>query len=397
MNLLPEKWNVNPQHFWLRGEHPDEPVSFDPDLGLWNVYGYPEAVEILGDFKSFSSNTTRLLPTEVDESLNDGVLFQMDPPQHRKLRKLVSHAFSPKTVANLEPRINRLAHELLDKAAERDRLELVSDLAYPLPVIVIAELLGIPGSDRDLFKAWVDRLFESTGQFSLVNHDEDQERALQTQLDVTKDMTDYLRGHVTERRQEPREDLLTGLVQAEVDGERLTDQQIVTFANILLVAGHITTTMLLGNTVLCLDAHPEAFAEVRANRSALPGVIEESLRFFTPFTAAARATATEVEIAGVRVPADQMLMVWVAAANRDGRQFADPDVFDPSRDPNPHLGFGRGMHFCLGASLARVEARIALNVLLDRFPTLHTAPEEPPAFVVSPEMSGVHTLPLLTG
>ncbi|MCK2216164.1 cytochrome P450 [Actinomadura sp. ATCC 31491] len=392
MTVLTDRWNVNPRHFWLRGEKPEQPVAFDPALGIWNVYGYPEAVAVLGDPKTFSSDTTRLVAADLDPSLNDGVLFQMDPPAHRKLRNLVSHAFSPKIVAGLEPRISGLTAELLDEAAERGRLELVGDLAYPLPVIVIAELLGVPASDRDLFKGWVDRLFESTHQFSMA----EEPQGLETHLEITKAMTGYLREHAVERRRRPREDLLSELVLAEVDGERLNDNQIVNFANILLMAGHITTTMLLGNTVLCLDAHPEWFAAVRADRSVLPAALEETLRYFSPFTAAARSTTAATELAGHTVPADQMIMVWVAAANRDGRQFPDPDVFDPSRDPNPHLGFGRGVHFCLGAPLARIEARIALEVLLERHPVLRTDPGDPPSFVPAPDMSGVERLPLLT-
>ncbi|GAA2699984.1 cytochrome P450 [Nonomuraea recticatena] len=392
MTVLTDRWNVNPQHFWLRGEKPEQPVAYDPALGLWNVYGYPEAVAVLGDPKTFSSDTTRLVAADIDPSLNDGVLFQMDPPEHRKLRNLVSHAFSPKIVAGLEPRISGLTTELLDEAAERGRLELVGDLAYPLPVIVIAELLGVPASDRDLFKGWVDRLFESTHQFSMA----EEPAGLETHLEITAAMTGYLREHAVERRRRPREDLLSELVLAEVDGERLNDNQIVNFANILLMAGHITTTMLLGNTVLCLDAHPEWFAAVLADRSRLPAALEETLRYFSPFTAAARSTTTEAEVAGHTIPADKMIMVWVAAANRDGRQFPEPDTFDPSRDPNPHLGFGRGVHFCLGAPLARIEARIALEVLLERHPVLRTDPDDPPSFVPAPDMSGVERLPLLT-
>jgi hypothetical protein len=396
MTTLADQWGIHPQQFWLRGHQPEQPIQFDEKMGLWNVYGYPEALEILSDSRTFSSDVTRLFPVVADESLTEGNLLQMDPPDHRKLRTLVSHAFTPKIVADLEPRISQLTHELLDAVAEKDQLELVADLAYPLPVIVIAELLGVPSSDRDLFKHWVDKMFESTNQVSLLDDSGEQEREFQAQLEQLQPMLDYLREHATERRRKPRQDLLTQLVQAEVDGERLTDNQVVNFANVLLVAGHITTTMLLGNTVLCLDAHPDQAARVRGDRSTMPAAIEESLRFFSPFAVVARSTTTEVDIAGQRVPPDQLLMVCIAAANRDRRQFAHPDVFDPARDPNPHLGFGRGIHFCLGAPLARLEGRIALNILLDRFPGLRTDPGNPPTFMPSPNITGVRTLPLRT-
>lgn len=387
---------MDPQHFWLLGKKPEQPVGFDEERGVWNVYGHSEAAEILSDPKTFSSNVGRLLPIELDEAFVEGDLTQMDPPDHRKLRRLVSHAFTPKIVADLEPRIAGLTHELLDAVADRDRFELVADLAYPLPVIVIAELLGVPSSDRDLFRKWAEEQLSGGRQLSVVDPGEQQRREFEEQVQSFAEILDYLREHAAERRRRPRQDLLTQLVQAEVDGERLSDNEVVNFANLLLVAGHITTTMLLGNTVLCLDANPEQAARVRADRALVPGAIEESLRLLTPFALTYRATTTESEIGGRRVPADQVLSVWLSAANRDGQQFADPDVFDPARDPNPHLGFGRGIHFCLGAPLARLEGRIALNILLDRFPRLRADPENPPVLMPGTDLIGPKSLPLLT-
>ncbi|MFF4600525.1 cytochrome P450 [Amycolatopsis sp. NPDC001319] len=396
---LPEAWTIHEGQFWLRGERPENPVEFKPELGTWNVYGHPEALEILSDPATFSSDTARLLPEKTlgdTKELSAGNLLQLDPPLHNKMRKLVSRAFTPKVVADLEPRIAELTHELLDEAAGRDHLELVADLAYPLPVIVIAELLGVPASDRHLFREWVDRLFESPEQFSLTDDSEEQQKRLKDQLAVSRKFTDYLGEHADERRRNPREDLLTKLVEAEVDGERLTRSEIVNFAQVLLLAGHITTTMLLGNTVLCLDAFPEWDARVRADRSLLAPVIEESLRYLSPFGAVARVTNREVAVGGTTIPADQMLMVWVAAANRDPRVFAEPDSFDPTREDiaHAHLAFGRGIHFCIGAPLARLEGRTALNILLDRYPSLRTIPGEPPAFQPNPAMTGVTKLPL---
>ncbi|MGH3625753.1 MAG: cytochrome P450 [Sciscionella sp.] len=400
MTTLVDTWGVHEQQFWLRGKVPAEPVRFEPETGMWNVYGYHEILEILSDPDTFSSDTTRLLPDVMQKAdlkqLSEGNLVQMDPPEHRKLRKLVSHAFTPKVVADLEPRIAALTNELLDEVTTSDRMELVADLAYPLPVIVIAELLGVPSSDRHLFKQWVDKMLQNSSQFSLVNHDEEQERMLETAMEQNKHLTDYLGEHAAERKRHPREDLLTKLVEAEVDGERLTETGVANFANILLIAGHITTTMLLGNTVLCLDSNPEQAARVHADRSMIPSAIEESLRFFSPFAALGRATNREVEIGDTPVPADALLMVWIAAANRDPRQFTDPNVFNPARDPNPHLGFGRGIHFCIGAPLARLEGRVALGILLDRFPALRTDPQALPEFIPSPNMTGVRKLPLLT-
>lgn len=394
MTTLADTWGIHEQQFWLRGEIPAEPVAFDAEVGMWNVYGYPEALQVLGDPGTFSSNTKRLVP-DIDMS-TEGNIVQMDPPEHKKLRTLVTHAFTPRVVADLEPRIARLTHELLDAVADRGRMELVADLVYPLPVIVIAELLGVPSSDRNLFKQWVDKMLESAERVSLGDRSEKQQEMIDVAVEQNQHLKDYLGAHAAERRRRPREDLLTKLVEAEVDGERLSEEEVVNFADILLIAGHITTTLLLGNTVLCLDREPEQAAQVRADRALVPTAIEESLRFLSPFAAVGRATSREAEIGGTTVPADQMLMVWIAAANRDPRQFADPDTFDVTRHPNPHLGFGRGIHFCIGAPLARLEGRVAVNILMDRFPGLRTDPDAPPQFQPNPGMTGVRTLPLLT-
>ncbi|SFW89040.1 cytochrome P450 [Amycolatopsis australiensis] len=396
-----DTWGLHESQFWLRGKQPEKRVEFAAELGMWNVYGHPEIEEILRDPATYSSDTTRLVPKELMpeadlETLSAGNLLQLDPPLHNKMRKLVSRAFTPKVVADLEPRIAAITHEMLDAVSTPGRLELVADLAYPLPVIVIAELLGVPPGDRYLFKGWVDKMFESSEQLSLVKKDEKQDEAIKKSLAGQQALRDYLGGHVDERRERPREDLLTKLVEAEVDGERLSRDEVVNFANILLLAGHITTTMLLGNSVLCLDTHPEWDERVRADRSLVPPMIEESLRYLTPFAAVARTTVREVELGGATVPADQLLMVWVAAANRDERVFAEPDRFDPLRDPNPHLAFGRGIHFCIGAPLARLEGRVALNILFDRYPALRTIQGEPPKFQVNPNMTGVRELPLTT-
>ncbi|MFE0102560.1 cytochrome P450 [Streptomyces sp. NPDC059009] len=396
MTSLAEQWAIHPHHTWLHGQRPEHPVQFDEQAQMWNVYGYDEAQEIFADPVTFSSNTAGLLSVEVDPALMEGNVLQMDPPGHQKLRELVSSAFTPKMIAALEPRIAELTHQLLDQVQGQDRIELVGDLAYPLPVIVIAELLGVPASDRDLFRGWVERAMEASDELLKTERGEEQERALEVQMAESMKLLDYLRGHVAERRRSPREDLLTKLVEAEIDGQRLNDNEVVNFANVLLVAGHITTTMLIGNTVLCLDANPEQDALLRADRSRLPGVIEESLRFLSPFTLALRGATKEVEVGGRRIPPGQMIMLWLSAANRDPRQFERPDVFDPTRTPNAHLGFGRGVHFCLGAPLGRLEGRIVMDILLDRFPVLRTDPATPPAFMQAEHLTGVKSLPLHT-
>lgn len=400
LTLLADQWGAPPAHFWLRGTRPERPVVLDERTGIWNVYGYPEIVEVFSDPVTYSSDTFRRLAPDVPDYDKSGLLTQMDPPVHRKLRQLVGRAFTPRLVAGLAPRIGALTHELLDRADDRGALELVDDLAYPLPVTVIAELLGVPASDRPLFRQWSEESFpreqrptagEGGGGGEVFGADE-----VAAALDLGRRMNEYFAEHADDRRRHPREDLLTLLVQAEVDGERLSSVAVGNLAQLLLIAGHVTTTMLLGNTVLCLDAHPEYGEALRRDPTGLPAVIEESLRLFTPFQLFYRATTQESELGGQRVPAGQALALWVGAANRDERVFGGPDDFRPGRDPNPHLAFGRGIHFCLGAPLARLEGRIALGILLERYPDLRTDPDNPPVLMADPELTGARKLPLLT-
>ncbi|MEH1123483.1 cytochrome P450 [Micromonospora sp. CPCC 206061] len=392
-------WRTHETQFWLRGEQPEKPVCFDESAGLWHVYGYPEVQAALADPATFSSDLLRITPEHrrpraegKDVSL-DGMITLMDPPQHTKLRKLVTAAFAPRAVASLEPQIAALTNELLDEAGT-ERLELVTDLAFPLPVIVIADILGVPREDRDLFQKWVAGMFERNNQPSQLEQSEERRQEVQKHTDSMLQFRAYIAEHAAERRKKPREDLLTTLVVAEIDGKPLTDDQVVNFAFPLLIAGHLNTTMLLGNTVLCLDAFPEVQDRVRADRSIIPAVIEESMRFLTPFAALSRATTREVELGGEKIPADQMLMVWLATANRDPRVFPNPDTFDPSRGSSAHVAFGWGIHFCLGALLGRVEGRVVLNILLDRYPSLRTIPDEPPEFLAAALLTGLRKLPL---
>ncbi|CAM5563131.1 cytochrome P450 [Streptomyces aurantiogriseus] len=393
---LADRWGVNPAFFWMWGRAPAHPVEVD-DYGICHVHGYPEVLQVLGDHTSFSNDVIGLMAGDtVDPELTEGALLQTDPPEHTKLRRIISKAFTPRMVAALEPRIAEVTHELLDAVAGQDRMEMVDDLTYPMPVIVISELLGVPHSDRELFKKWVDRMASSA--VALTSGDRNPEDDLDPQAAVraVPELLDYLRAHAAERRVTPREDLLTKLVEAEIDGERLSESAVVNFANELLVVGHATTSALLGNALLCLDAHPETMARARADRSLVPAVIEESLRYMSPIAVAYKATVAPTEIAGVRVHPGQMVAVGLAAANRDERQFDHPHVFDPDRPTNPHLGFGRGIHFCLGAPLARLEGRIAVEILLERFPKLRADPDARPEFLPLPHVIATSKLPLLT-
>jgi cytochrome P450 len=335
---------------------------------FWHVFRHADVLRAADDPVAFSSEMSSLNPSMA--RLQRATLTRMDPPEHHKLRRLVSQSFTPRRVADLAPRIAQVACELLDEASGSDQFELVSQFAYPLPVIVIAELLGVPIADRTLFRGWADRLL------SLPRTDIRSERFASTVDEALREMDEYLLGHCRARRQRPGGDLISDLVTAAVGGERLDDEEVVNFSRLLLLAGHITTTLLLGNTMLCLEECREAAAALRADASLIPAALEEVLRFRSPFPQIARSTTRDVEVAGHVIPSRQVVMLWLLSANHDERHFADPERFDVHRHPE-QVAFGHGIHFCLGAPLARLEGRIAVDLLLRRFADIRVTPEVP--------------------
>jgi len=354
---------------WLEQARRHGQVHYDGRQRCWTVLGYPETSAVLADPHTFSSDLGDLIARQEDLDLfQRGNFVRMDPPRHDVLRRLVSQAFTPKVVAGLAPRIAEVTCGLLDSRAGERGFDLIDDLAYPLPVIVIAELLGIPPSDRPLFRRWADGLFErsNAGPDESLSQMMD-EKAVATLAPVMHEMNTYLLEHIRARRAAPADDLTSHLVEAEVEGVRLSDEEIVGFVGLLLLAGHVTTTATLGNTVLCFDDDPDAAAEVRADPALLPAAIEEVLRLRTPFPRLVRQATTDVTVGGADIPAGAIVVAWLAAANRDERVYAEPDRFDIHRTPNPHLAFGHGIHFCLGAPLARLETRIAMGILIERY------------------------------
>jgi cytochrome P450 len=355
---------------WFRRMRDLEPVSWDERYGAWHVFRYPDVAAVLADPATFSSDLTVLLPPQEEiELFSRGNFVRMDAPRHTKLRKLVSKAFTPRVVAELEPRIAAITGELLDAVAGSSPFDLVAALAYPLPVTVIAELVGVPVSDRHRFRQWADALLGEPLPDTLVPDRE----TLQKRGARLRDMIDYLLAHVRQRRAAPTGDLTSTLIAAEVDGGHLDDEEIVGFIGLLLIAGHITTTTLLTNTILCLDENPGAARSLRADPSRIPSALEEVLRYRAPFPRLARLATVDSTVGGCTVRAGQALNLWLGSANRDERQFDQPDRFDIDRNPNPHLSFGHGIHFCLGAPLARLEGRVAMTILLERCPDLAVA------------------------
>jgi cytochrome P450 len=348
------------------------PVFQVPGTDLWMVLDHAGVKRVLTDVESFSSR--------VSATQGHGFewLLFMDPPRHTHLRAIITRAFTPRSIASLEPRIRELSRALLDPLVERGEMDLCLDYSGPLPMQVIAEMIGLPTEDWPRLRRWSEAIMNLA--LTIVG-DGDEARAASDAFAVADDeMRAYLERVGGERRRHPEDDLLTRLVLSEVDGVRLTPEEVVRFIQLLLAAGTETTTNLIGNAILSFIEHPEELARLRAAPELLPTAIEEVLRYRSPAQAMFRATRRDVELSGRVIPAGKMVLVGIGAANRDPEQFRDPDRFDVGRDPNPHIAFGHGIHFCLGAPLSRLEGRIALGDLLGRLTHIErasTGPWEP--------------------
>jgi cytochrome P450 len=360
---------------WYRRMRETDPIHFYPEYRAWQVFRYDDVLRVLSDSAAFSSNISG--GHERQDPLAAS-LVTTDPPRHRQLRNLVTQAFTPRSVAALTDRITTIVNDLLDRVVAQGQMDVVDDLAYPLPVIVIAEMLGIPREDRDRFKAWSDAIVGA----SLGGGNPQAE------------MSAYFLQMIEQRRQEPRDDLISALLNAQIEGVHLTRRELLGFCVLLLVAGNETTTNLIGNAVLCFDEHPEVMAEVRAAPDLIPGAIEEVLRYRSPVQMMYRRVAADVDLDGKPLQAGQMVMAQIGSANRDEAQFPDADRFDIRRAPNRHLAFGHGIHFCLGAPLARLESKIALTLMLDRLPEMHRVRTVALQGLGSPIVYGVKHLPI---
>ncbi|MFC9391988.1 cytochrome P450 [Streptomyces sp. NPDC057027] len=350
--------NPYPYYAKLREAGPVHEVRMPDGFQFWLIVGHEEARAALADQRlAKSPSVIGVRPPEEDVI---GVhLLSADAPDHTRLRRLVTAEFTGRRVESLRPRIERLTHELADAMEPAGRADLVDAYAFPLPITVICELLGVPAEDRDTFRGWSNELVTPTGERGI--------------LDALEGFGGYLDGLIEDKRAAgPADDLLSGLIAARAeDGDRLSGPELRAMAYLLLIAGHETTVNLISNTVRNLLTHPEQLAALRADPDLLDGAIEESLRYDGPVeTATFRVTREPVTIGDTVIPAGQSVIVGIGASDRDPARFPEPDRFDIRRDTRGHLAFGHGIHYCLGAPLARLEGRIALRTLLDRFPLL---------------------------
>ncbi|HEY8120924.1 MAG TPA: cytochrome P450 [Myxococcota bacterium] len=338
-------------------------------FGMFVASRYDDVVALLRDPR-FSADRSQAAPFRLIRWLNrdapdflnliDRNLLNLDGPDHARIRGLVTKAFTPRRVAALRPRIEAIVETLLDEAGERPDFELVRDLAHPLPVIVIAELLGVPLEDRERFRGW------SSGVVQIIDP-LNAERGLGRAREAASALAGYFRGMLALRRAEPRDDLLSAMIAAEQDGRVLGEGDLLSLCALLLAAGHETTTNLISNAVLALLRFPDQAERLRAQPSLMPTAVEEFLRFDSPVQFTDRIAAEDVELGGQRIPRGRPVGLLLAAANHDPAQFAAPHRLDIGRADNRHVAFGGGPHFCLGAPLARLEAELALGALLRRF------------------------------
>jgi len=363
--------NPYPLYRRLRSE---DPVHWDPFLHEWVVTRYADVMTVFQDFSANRTPTpeqlTRLGMTALKPFAQVMVLQMvfLDQPAHGRIRGLASKAFTPRRVKVLRPHIQGITDSLLDAAQPKGRMDVIADLAYPLPAIVTAEMLGVPVSNRDQFKAWTEDFAELLGNFQY-----NPERAPHL-LRSLEGMCAYFLGAVQEHREHPRDDVISDLVTAEHDGDRLTDEEIVANCILIMVGGQETTTNLIGNGMLSLLRYPDQLEKLQADSSLIPSAVEELLRYESPIQHTTRVAHEDTELGGKTIRKGQTVIAVMGAANRDPEQFPDPDRLDICRQDNRHVAFAYGSHFCFGAPLARLEGQVAFETMLRRMPNLRLEP-----------------------
>ncbi|MFZ0318211.1 MAG: cytochrome P450 [Candidatus Sulfotelmatobacter sp.] len=354
----------------------EDPVHWDPFLHAWVVTRYADVLEVLHTFAADRTPTPEQLESmglpqmaPLAQLMVKQMLF-MDASAHTRLRGLASQAFTPARIEILRAHIQEIVEQLLDAVQNRGSMDVIADLAEPLPAIVTAEMLGLPVEDRYRLKAWSANFAEMLGNFQ---HNPDHAgRMLQT----VEEMTAYFRDAVQETKRHPREGLIHSLLSAEMDGDRLTEEEVVANTIITMVGGQETTTNLIGNGVLTLLRHPEQMKKLRADSSLTASAVEEMLRFESPSQHTARLAPSDRQLGGKQIRKRQAVIAVMAAANRDPERFPEPDRFDVARTDNRHLAFGYAAHFCFGAPLARMEGQVAFAALLRRFEDIQLAPQD---------------------
>jgi cytochrome P450 len=365
-----------------------------PDASLTVFSAYRDCDEAL---RHPASSVDRAKSTVAQRMFADGAIARpqgpamflfLDPPDHTRLRKLVSKAFVPKVVNELQPEITRLVDGLLDGIAERGRFDAISDLAYPLPVAVICRLLGVPLKDEPEFGRVSALIAQALDPFFAITGEPAE--GMQERIQAGQWLRDYLRELIEQHRSQPGDDLMSRLIAVEESGDQLTEDEIVATCSLLLVAGHETTVNLIANAILAMLRHPAQWAALGTDAARAPAVIEETLRYDPPVQLVARIAADNMTIGDTQIAKGDSMMLLLAAAGHDPEEFDRPETFDPNRKAFRHLSFGKGLHYCLGAPLARLEAAVALSAVTARFPEARLDGE--PAYKPNVTLRGLSSL-----
>ena len=373
-------WGRNPhgELRWLR-EH--DPVFWDEEGGVWGITKYEHIKEIESDPATFS-NAGGIRP----DTGPIPMMIDMDDPEHRHRRKLVARGFTPNRVREQEPHIHRIVHALVDEVCERGSCDFIWDIAAWVPLIMIGDALGVEPGDRDTLLRWSDDLLRGLGTEDL--------ELLDKTMEAFAGYNEYSTRVIADRRACPRDDLMSILVHAEVDGDRLDDHSILHESLLILIGGDETTRHVMSGGMFQLLVEPERWQRLRADRALIVPAVEEMLRWVSPIKNMARTATRTVDYRGTTIREGQKLLMLYPSGNRDADRFPDPDTFDMTRSPNDHIAFGFGAHFCLGSSLARLELRALFEVLADRLPDLRLATPTEPAHRPANFVSGYESMPV---
>ncbi|AFZ90280.1 MULTISPECIES: cytochrome P450 [Bacillus] len=352
---------------WYEKMRRESPIHFDEETKVWSVFLYDDVKKVISDKETFSS-----LMTDVKSSIAKSML-NMDPPKHTQIRSAVNRAFTPRVLKEWEPRIKDITDHLLKQAKNKGRIDIVKDLSYPLPVMVISELLGVPSERMDQFKKWSDILVSMPKDASPEAAEKNQQERDQCEAELAAFFAEIIES----KRKQPGQDIISILIKEEEEGEKLTAEDLIPFCNLLLVAGNETTTNLISNAVYSILETPGLYDELRQDPSLIAQTVEETLRFRAPAPFVRRTVRHDTELRGRRLKSGEIVLCYVASANRDENKFEKAGVFDIHRQSNPHLSFGFGVHFCLGAPLARLEAEVALKGIVKAFSHLEPVRIEP--------------------
>ncbi|MFI5422146.1 MAG: cytochrome P450 [Nitrososphaerales archaeon] len=350
-------WFLDPSP-WYEMMLQTTPIFLEARSNTWNVFTFADVERALTQFSIFSSDSGGYTRSSEENGSEDadimGSMLTTDPPLHTKLRNIVSKSFSPTSISQMEPRVREIATGILNSASPNEGMDMITDFSDPFPVTVIAEMLGIPVADRKKFKKWSDNEIGSSDE------------PLATRSEMHRELATYLSKTIQERKKNPRSDLISSIVTSEVDGERLSEREAVSFCILLLIAGNETTTNLLANSIRLFSRH-DSLSALHSNKSLIPSAVEEVLRYSSPVRGMFRIAVKDTEMSGKQIKAGQAVMAWIGAANRDGAKFPHPDKFDIERKPNPHIAFGHGIHMCIGAPLARLESKVAVELLAEKY------------------------------